>query len=134
MKPRPVTDEDVAAFCETQPESVKRTFEGPEDLPNVESCEAVVHRSNDGVTAVVRVPMQLEDDDLAMLVAGGEVWVSMWGGLAPFAVEVVPPPVQQPKLHVVTAKGPHSRACGARPHSHGSACSSNCPTCKGIGA
>lgn len=27
--------------------------------------------------------------------------------------------------------GPHSRACGWRPHDHGSACSTNCPTCHG---
>ena len=27
--------------------------------------------------------------------------------------------------------GPHSRACGVTVHSHGGACSSNCPTCGG---
>lgn len=27
--------------------------------------------------------------------------------------------------------GPHSRACGVRPHDHGVFCNSNCPTCKG---
>ena len=27
---------------------------------------------------------------------------------------------------------PHSRACGWREHEHGSACSSNCPTCGGM--
>lgn len=27
--------------------------------------------------------------------------------------------------------GPHSRACGIRPHPHGSECHSNCPTCGG---
>lgn len=26
---------------------------------------------------------------------------------------------------------PHSRACGATKHDHGSACHSNCPTCRG---
>lgn len=26
---------------------------------------------------------------------------------------------------------PHSRACGFRPHEHGDACSTNCPTCHG---
>lgn len=26
---------------------------------------------------------------------------------------------------------PHSRACGIRPHDHGPACSSDCPTCGG---
>lgn len=26
---------------------------------------------------------------------------------------------------------PHSRACGMHPHDHGTACSTNCPTCQG---
>lgn len=29
------------------------------------------------------------------------------------------------------ASGPHSRACGIRPHDHGNWCSTNCPTCGG---
>lgn len=29
------------------------------------------------------------------------------------------------------APAPHSRACGYKEHSHGSACHSNCPTCAG---
>lgn len=28
-------------------------------------------------------------------------------------------------------EGPHSRACGIRPHPHGTYCHSNCPTCLG---
>lgn len=28
-------------------------------------------------------------------------------------------------------EGPHSRACGFRNHEHGTACSTNCPTCHG---
>lgn len=28
--------------------------------------------------------------------------------------------------------GPHSRACGWRNHDHGTACSTNCPTCHGL--
>lgn len=27
--------------------------------------------------------------------------------------------------------GPHSRACGIRPHTHGVMCHDNCPTCHG---
>lgn len=139
MIPAPVTDEMVLGFSQPSetgpgnPEAVKRTFVGPDDMPNVEPCEAVVHRSSDGVTAVVRIPMKLEPGELEALNAGGTVWVSMWGGLSPFAVEIVAPPAEPaPKLHVVTAKGPHSRACGMTPHSHGSACHSNCPTCHGV--
>jgi hypothetical protein len=98
MKPIPVTDEMVAAFSDSNPGAVKRTFVGSEDLPNVESCEAVVHRSTDGETAVIRVPMQLEPGDIEILSNGGEVWVSMWGGLSPFAVECVPPPPSSPLI------------------------------------
>lgn len=28
-------------------------------------------------------------------------------------------------------EGPHSRACGIRPHPHGTWCNANCPTCHG---
>ena len=95
MKPTPVTDDHIAAFHDGNPEAVKRMFAAPPDSLNVEPCEAVVHRSSDGETAVIRVPMELEPGDLAALQNGGTVWVSMWGGLAPFAVEVVPAPAQQ---------------------------------------
>jgi len=29
----------------------------------------------------------------------------------------------------LTTEGPHSRACGIRPHTHGLACAKDCPTC-----
>lgn len=95
MIPRPVTDADVAEFHGISPDAVVRTFAEPEangddDMTNYDACEGIVHRSlTDGKTAVVRVPMQLEPGDLTKLLAGGTVWVSMWGGLAPFAVEVL---------------------------------------------
>jgi len=92
MTPTPVTDQMLATFHDGNPEAVKRLFVGADDLPNVEPCEGVVHRSSDGDTAVVRIPLALEPDDLRKLLAGGQVWVSMWGGVAPFAVEVVPHP------------------------------------------
>lgn len=89
MIPRTVTDEDVASFSDSNPEAVKRTFIGADDSPNVDPCEAVVHRSSDGVTAVMRVPLNLEPGEMTKLLAGGTVWLTMWGGVAPFAVEVV---------------------------------------------
>lgn len=100
MIPAPVTDEMVLSFSqpsengEGNPEAVKRIFEagseGDSDMSTYDPCEAVVHRSpTDGVTAVVRVPLQLEPGELDRLRNGGQVWLSMWGGLAPFAVEVV---------------------------------------------
>jgi hypothetical protein len=134
MIPQPVTDEMVKSFHEDNPESVKRTFVGPDDLPNVEPCEGVVHRSSDGVTAVVRVPMKLEEGELQALINGGTVWVTMWGGISPFAVEVVAPVDEGPKLHVAKASGPHSRACGLAVHAHGKLCHSLCPTCHGLGS
>ena len=89
MIPVPVTDEMVTALSSPLEKAVKRTFVGPADLPNVEPCEAVVHRSSDGVTAVIRVPLALEPQELTTLLKGGTVWLTMWGGLSPFAVEVV---------------------------------------------
>lgn len=34
-------------------------------------------------------------------------------------------------IHLPAGEGPHSRACGIREHSHGTACHPNCPTCHG---
>lgn len=92
MIPAPVTDEMVQQFGHPLEAAVKRTFVGPPELKNVAACEGVVERSADGFTAVVRVPMRLEPQELTKLLNGGTVWVSMWGGLSPFAVEVVAGP------------------------------------------
>lgn len=92
MIPAPVTDEMVQALSSPLDRAVKRTFIGPTGTDNVQPCEAVVHRSpTDLETAVIRVPMHLEPGELSNLLNGGTLWVSMWGGLAPFAVEVVAP-------------------------------------------
>ena len=32
---------------------------------------------------------------------------------------------------MTTDRRPHSRACGFRPHEHGTSCSPDCPTCHG---
>lgn len=48
------------------------------------------------------------------------------GGVAATFATVAPDP-----LHGDDRSGPHSRACGARPHEHGLACHGNCPTCHG---
>jgi hypothetical protein len=36
---------------------------------------------------------------------------------------------QEPRQLTEPDQRPHSRACGYLDHSHGTACSSNCPTC-----
>lgn len=86
MKPAAVTDDMVWDGA------VKRTFIGPEDLPDCEPCEAIVERSQaDPNVAVVRVPLELEPNEIIHLLAGGQVWLTMFGGICPFAVEVAPP-------------------------------------------
>lgn len=91
MNPAPVTDEMVTRFGSPLEAAVKRTFVG-EAGTNVAPCDGVVERASDGVTAVVRIPMHLEPGELTALLNGGTVWVSMWGGVSPFAVEVVSGP------------------------------------------
>lgn len=95
MRPVPVTDEMVAAFAQPSekgpgnPEAVRHTFNPPAEMDDCQPCEAVVHRDpTDGVTAVVRVPLKLEGDELLRLMRGGTVWLTTYGSLIPFSVEV----------------------------------------------
>jgi hypothetical protein len=48
--------------------------------------------------------------------------VTVMGGCSPITFASVGP----------EDDGPHSRACGYASHVHGSACSTNCPTCHGV--
>lgn len=59
--------------------------------PNIAPVEALVDHSDATGTTRVSVMCQLEDGDLVKLAEGGHVWVSFYGGLPPFSVDVTGP-------------------------------------------
>lgn len=70
------------------------TMRAPAAMPDCADCSAVRTITTDGL--VVRVAWKPDAADLELLNAGGTVWLSMWGGLAPHQLEVqapVDPPI-----------------------------------------
>lgn len=91
MNPRAITDADLGYWSELDPRVV--TFAA--DDPDTQPCPAVVTAVPDphGVLgrAVVRVPWELSEIELAQLAQGGTLWLSTWGGLPAHMLEVQPP-------------------------------------------
>lgn len=90
MKTVPVTDELLEKYHQPGERAVKRVFMDAPDM-ETEPCEAVVHRdTHDGQTAVVTVPRQLSEAEIADLRSnGGLITLSCWGGLPPHRLDVV---------------------------------------------
>lgn len=87
MRPVPIPAETVWEG------GVRRVFAAPDgDLTNSEiaPCEVIVDRGIGGL-ARVNVLVQLEPGDLETLAETGHVWLSMLGGLMPFALTAAPP-------------------------------------------
>lgn len=85
MRPVPIPAETVWEG------GVRRVFAAPDgDLtnPDIGPVDVIVDAGLGGV-ARVNVLLQLEDGDLERLQSGGAVWLSMLGGLMPFALTVV---------------------------------------------
>lgn len=89
MKTVPVTDEMLAKYHRPGERAVKRVFKDAPEM-ETEACEAVVHRdTDDGVSAVVVVPWQLSEEEIADLRSnGGLIMLSAWGGLLPHRLDV----------------------------------------------
>lgn len=88
MRPTPIPDAEVWEGA------VRRVISPPDgDLtnPDIAPVEAVIDRSPSTGAVNLSVRMELEDDDLEKLAAGGMVWVTFWGHIVPFAVTVVEP-------------------------------------------
>lgn len=91
MEPRGVVPTDLAYWGELDPRPV--TFTPPPGLAGGSACETVVTTEHAGPADgqfVVRVPWRPTAEDVAQMAAGGTVWLSQWGGLAPHAIEVQP--------------------------------------------
>lgn len=64
-------------------------FAPPKDSVDVDGCQAVVTRTEEGEQAM-RVPWKPDKNDLLKLMSGGTIWLSVWGGLPPHQLEVAP--------------------------------------------
>ena len=65
--------------------------------PNVGDCPALITPDLlSGGENVVRVPVVLDAGELELLEAGGTLWLSTWGGLPAWMLEVAPPPPPEP--------------------------------------
>lgn len=85
MLPTPIPDELI------RPGTVRRVFTAPNgDMldDSIRPCEALISRDPGTDLAAVQVRLVLEDGELERLAAGGTVWLTMIGGLAPFDVRV----------------------------------------------
>lgn len=84
MRPVPIPDEAVWEG------GVRRVFAAPDgDLinPDIAAVEAIIDESLGGKPRI-SVRCALEEGDLEKLAGGGHVWISFYGGLLPFAVDV----------------------------------------------
>lgn len=63
------------------------SFGPPEGMEDCATCTAVVTGYEEG-PPVIRIPWQPSKKDVLNLMAGGIVWLSMWGNLVPHMVEV----------------------------------------------
>lgn len=56
--------------------------------PAIHTKDGTPGSGNIGGGLVVRVPVALDEIELARLAKGGTLWLSMWGGLAPWMLDV----------------------------------------------
>jgi len=90
MNPREIKPADLEYWCDFDPVVVTYAADDPTFNP----CPAIRTRVTDtgvGEGLVVRVPIQLDEIELAGLAKGGTLWLSTWGGLPPWFIEVQHP-------------------------------------------
>lgn len=89
MKPRPITEADMAYWADLNPRPA--TISGPGEIEaDIEPCPAVI-TDGDEFGIVVRVPWELNEIELTHLARGGTLWLSTWGGLPIHMMEVQEP-------------------------------------------
>lgn len=85
MRPMMIPDELV------QPGSVRRIVAAPDgDLTNddIRPVESLITEGSGGL-AQLSMMLELEDGELEHITAGGKIWLTMLGGIAPFNVLVL---------------------------------------------
>jgi hypothetical protein len=101
VRPTPIPDNEIWTGAQ------RVVFAAPNgDLTDavIAPVEALVDRSPSGFTCA-SVRCALEPGDLEKLTAGGTVWVTFYGRMTPFSVDVLPPP---PKPDLTPAAGADS--------------------------
>jgi hypothetical protein len=115
MHPANAVTEDQMGYWAGYPAHLVR-FQPPTDGPaNCSPVATVVTHTDDG--SVVRVPWRVDDIEVDQLRRGGTLWLSQWGGLAPHALEVQPPPEDAPSMG--PSRGDLGQAIGALTESEG---------------
>lgn len=89
--PRAITEDDLAYWAEHHPRIA--VFTTPDErLAGVAPCEGIITTTlGDNFGQCVRVPVVLDADEVARLAAGGTLWLSTWGGLPMWMIEVQEP-------------------------------------------
>lgn len=88
MRPTPIPDNEVWTGA------IRRVIGPPDgDLanPNIAPVEALLDRAPDTGALNISVRFVMEDGDVEKLAAGGTIWLTFWGHVVPFAVNVVDP-------------------------------------------
>lgn len=88
MRPAPIPEE---AVWEGGRRLVFAAPDGDLTNPDIAPVEAIVDRSDTTGNVRISVRCQLEDGDLVKLAQGGYVWVSFYGGIPVFSVDVTGP-------------------------------------------
>ena|SRR5437868_2756259 len=94
MRPAPIPDTEV------WPGARRLVVSPPDgDLTNLDIApvEALADRSPSTGALNLSVRCVLEEGDLEQLQAGGEVWLTFWGHMVPFATTVVGPTAPRPE-------------------------------------
>lgn len=89
-QPREIRQADLDYWADYAPRPVTYAADDPTFLP----CPAIQTSVNDtdvGGGVVVRVPIELNEIELTHLAKGGTLWLSTFGGLPPFQIEVQEP-------------------------------------------
>lgn len=92
MNTIPVTDEHLA-YWDGAPGIVGAksvVIGGPPEEPDCVPAPAVVTLT-DQRKIIIRVPLKLDEIELAHLAKGGTIWLSTWGHLPVFMLEVQAP-------------------------------------------
>lgn len=90
MRPREITDADMAYWADCNPRRV--TFTAPGEVEaGIEPCPGIVTDDPDDQSPIARVAWQLDEIELAHLARTGTIWLSCWGGLPVHMMEVQAP-------------------------------------------
>lgn len=87
--PREITDADMAYWAHLNPRRI--VFTGPGEIEaGIEPAPGLV-TDGDEFGQVCRIAVTLDEIEIVHLAKGGTLWLSTWGGLPPFMIEVQEP-------------------------------------------